>query len=400
MPFTQLETELIELIKSIRAGSQLAESSASLPCFKNVDWPMLVKTAEHHGLAPLAYEALKRSGLLKDAPESAATSLRMAYLRASVANRLAFQDLASLIDRLKSDDIPVIVLKGGSLAATLYDDAALRPMGDLDLLIPRDAVERAKRALAEQGYRPSTEMADGFADRFSVEQTFLRMGNRPSQIDVHWHAFTMPYYFERIPVEWFWERALEIDIGRASALMLDPTAQLIYLSVHYMLHNYRRLIWSHDIALLIKRCGEQIDWDRVVEAAGEFRLSAVLADALYEVREQWGVPVPASVDDRLRGVGATARQRIILAATSRMPGSDAGLLYGAGFLGARRKMAYWLRVTFPSAGYMRTRFQVRNDALIPFCYLLRLTKGAYLCGRAGYFMTRASISSRLFRRTI
>jgi hypothetical protein len=400
MPFTQLEKELIELIKLIGAAFPLAESRASVPCLKEVDWPLLVKTAERHGLAPLAYAALKKSDLLKVAPESAAASFRMAYLRASVANRLVFQDLASLIDRFKSEDIPVIVLKGGSLAATLYDDAALRPMGDLDLLIPRDAVERAKRALAEQGYWPSTEMADGFSDRFSVEQTFLRMGNRPSQIDVHWHAFTMPYYFERIPVEWFWTRAIEVDIGRARTLMLDPTAQLIYLSVHYMLHNYRRLIWSYDIALLIKRCGEQIDWDRVVEAASEFGLSAILADGLSEVREQWGVSIPASVDARLRGVATTARQRIILAATSGMPGSDAGLLYGAGFLGARRKMAYWLRVTFPSAGYIRTRFQVRNDALIPLCYLLRLTRGAYLCGRAGFFMTRASISSRLFRRTI
>jgi hypothetical protein len=210
----------------------------------------------------------------------------------------------------------------------------------------------------------------------------------------------MPYYFERIPIEWFWQRALEIDIGRARTLMLDPTAQLIYLSVHYMLHNYRRLIWSYDIALLIERRGEQIEWERVVEAATDFGLSAILADALSEVREQWGVSIPASVDVRLRGVATTARQRIILAATSSMPGSDAGLLYGAGFLGARRKMAYWWRVTFPSAGYIRMRFQVRNDALIPFCYLLRLTKGAYLFGRAGILLTRASISSRLFRRTI
>ena len=397
MPLTQLEKMLVGLIG---AAFPLSQKGVTHPRLEEVDWPLLVKTAGNHGVAPLAYAALKKSDLLKVAPESAVEALRLAYLRAGVANRMAFQELSLLIDRFRSEHIPVMVLKGGVLAASLYDDAALRPMGDLDLLIPRDAVGRAKRVLAEQGYSPCSEMADGFADKYSIEQTFLRLGNRPSQIDVHWHAFTMPYYFERIPIEWFWRRTTEINIGGARALMMSPTAQLIYLSAHYMLHNFRRLIWSYDLALLIGRGGEQIDWEDAFEASAEFGLSAILADALSEVRQYWGVSIPAGVEARLRGVATTAGQRILLAATSAVPGSDAGMLYGAGFVGAQRKMTYLLRVTFPSAGYMRTRFRVRNDAFIPFCYLLRLTRGAYLCARAGFLLTRASVSSRLFRRTI
>lgn len=386
---TETEKRLVALI---RGGCSAAE-------LKDLDWAALVKAAESHALAPLAYAALKKGGLLKAAPAVAVEALRIAYLRTSVANRLAFQELSSLIDRFRTDDIPVIILKGGALAVTLYDDAALRPMGDIDLLIPRDRVERAKHALTGHGYSPCAEMADGFADKFSIEQTFLRLGNRPSQIDVHWHAFTMPYYFERIPIEWFWRRTARVEVGGASALMMSPTAQLLYLSAHYMLHNFRRLIWSHDLALLIERRGDEIDWDDAAAAAAEFGVSALLADALFEVRGQWGVPIPAGVEARLRACAPTARQRIILAATGAFSGSDAGLLYGAGFLSARRSMTYWLRVTFPSAGYMRMRFRVRNDALIPLCYLLRLARGAYLCARAGFFLTRASLSSKLSRRT-
>ena len=44
---------------------------------------------------------------------------------------------------LQGADIEPIVLKGGALAATLYANPGLRPMGDLDLLVPAGAMEQA-----------------------------------------------------------------------------------------------------------------------------------------------------------------------------------------------------------------------------------------------------------------
>ena len=388
MTLTSIESTILELI---RAAFPLNESATALPALEDADWPLLVKTADHHGLGPLVFASLKKSCLLNAGPKSEIETLRLAYVRASVANRQAFQELSFLIDRFEREKIPLIILKGGALGVTIYPDTALRPMGDLDLLIAPDAVERARRALIEQGYVAYAEMSRGFANRFSVEQAFLRKGNRPSQIDLHWHAFTTPYYFERIPVEWFRRRTMEISINHRRAFAFSPTAQLLHLSVHYMMHSYRRLIWSYDLALLIARRHEHIDWEDITGSAAEFGLSQVLYEALSEVRKRWGIQVPVDSYERLRTIQMPWRGRMIFAAANKLSDAELDALKGLGLKGARRKSAYWLRVMFPSSGYMRTRYQINNRGLMPLYYLRRAGKAAHLIARAGFFVTRKTI---------
>jgi hypothetical protein len=382
------------LVELIRAAFPFDESAARLPDLKEQDWPLLVKTASDHGIAPLVFAALKESELLSAIPKSAVESLRLAYLRASVANHLAFQELSFWIDRFEREQIPLIVLKGGALGVTIYPDIALRPMGDLDLLIAPEAVERATRALIEEGYVAFAEMAPEFASRFSVEQSFFRKGNRPSQIDLHWHVFTTPYYFERIPVEWFRQRTMEISVNKRRAFAFSPTAQLLHLSAHYMLHNYRRLIWSYDLALLVARCFRQIDWEDVIKAAAEFGLSQALYEALSEVRERWGVRIPLAAYERLRTVRTPWKGRVVFAATDELSDAELDMLKGLGLKGARRKSAYWLSVIFPSPGYMRTRYRINNRGWMPLYYLRRVGKAAHLIARTSLFITRKTILSR------
>ncbi len=391
MTLTHIESTIVELI---RAAFPFGQSAALLPDLEDTDWPLLVKTADHHGLAPLVFASLKKSGLSSVGPKSEIATLRMAYVRTSVANHQAFQELSFLVDRFEREKIPLIILKGGALGVTIYPDIALRPMGDLDLLITPDAVERATLALIKQGYVAYAEMADGFANRFSVAQTFFKKGNRPSQIDLHWHAFTTPYYFERIPVEWFRRRTMEISINNRRAFAFSPTAQLLHLSAHYMMHSYQRLIWSYDLALLVARYYGQIDWEDIIESAAEFGLSQVLYEALSEVRERWGVRVPVASYERLLTIQMPWRGRMIFAATNKLSDAELDVLKGLGLKGTRRKSAYWLRVMFPSRGYMQTRYQINNRGLMPLYYLRRAGKAAHLIARAGFFVTRNTILSR------
>ena len=394
MTLTHVERTIVELI---RAAFPLGQSAARLPDLEDTDWPLLVKTADHHGLASLVFASLKKIGLLSTGPKSEIETLRLTYVRASVANHQAFQELSFLVDRFEREKIPLIILKGGALGVTIYPDIALRPMGDLDLLIAPEAVERATRALIERGYVAYAEMAHRFANRFSVAQAFFRKGNRPSQIDLHWHAFTTPYYFERIPVEWFQRRTMEISINNQRAFAFSPTAQLLHLSAHYMMHSYRRLIWSYDLALLISRCHEQIEWEDISESAAEFGLSQVLYEALSEVRERWAVAMPVASYERLRTIQMPWRGRMIFAATNNLSDAELDVLKGLGLKGTRRKSAYWLRVMFPSRGYMQTRYQINNKGLMPLYYLRRAGKAAHLIARAGFFVTRKTILSRRAR---
>ncbi len=390
MSTTSAESILVQLI---RAAFPFGESEERLPDFDNLDWPSLVETAAQHGLAPLAFAALKKCGLLKVAPPVAVETLRLAYVRASVGNRLAFDELSVLLDCFERAKTDVVILKGGALAQTLYDEIALRPMGDLDLLIHRQAIVEVEAALIKQGYHASSEITHHFSDEFSAERTFLRMGKRPSQIDLHWHVFTTAYYFERVPIEWFWQRTVEIGVNNRRALTFSPAAQLLYLSSHFMLHQYRRLIWSYDLALLIGRFESSIDWEEVIEAAASFGLSQVVSEALAEVRERWGVSVPYA-ERRLRAAQTAWKDRVMFAALALPSGGEIGFVSGLSMQGIRKKLAFGLRLVFPSPGYMRTRFQIRSRPSLLFCYLWRAARSGWLIGRGSLLLLRAAISSR------
>jgi hypothetical protein len=159
-----------------------------------------------------------------------------------------------------------------------------------------------------------------------------------------------------------------------------------------MLHDYKRLIWSYDLALLIARCERQIDCDEAIAAATEFGLVPVLGKALAEVREQWGVSLPR-VELRLRDLHTTWKERTIFDLMS----NGTGLPGELSLRGARKKLAYSMHVIFPSPEYLRKRYQLRQRGLLPLCYLWRVGKSVCLISRVGFYTIRAAFRSRLLR---
>jgi len=60
---------------------------------------------------------------------------------------------ADAISLLRGDAIPTILLRGPAIAERLYGREELRPYGDADVLVPREAFDRAEGVLQKQGFR-------------------------------------------------------------------------------------------------------------------------------------------------------------------------------------------------------------------------------------------------------
>ena len=382
MSATQLDSAERALVNLIRHAFPLTPDAPTAPVTVT-DWSQLVRAAETHALAPLAYAALNQSGRSNDAPASVRDQLRVAYLRSNVANWLAFQELDCLLEMFGREQIPVVVLKGGALAHALYGDPALRPMMDLDLLMPSSYQMRVSDLLAQQGYSSPTELAKGFGERFSNYQGFERGGNRPSHLEIHWHLFKSPYYCERIPIDWFWDRTMEISIGGARARVFDPNAQLVHLCAHFALHHQAaRLLWSYDIARFLTRYGSKLDWSQVIDAAKRFGLSQAIELSLARVVETWQIPLPADVFQRLRAARPTLGQRIAFAMLTAPRGEARVILDTLSAPDLSGRLAFGLRHIFPSAEYMRERYRIREMRLLPLYYARRPADGARKLGRS------------------
>ncbi len=108
------------------------------------DWPQITGLARQHGLEPMLWWSLKQAGCdVSSNPAWKALSQRA--LASTLGYAIQAHSQQEISAALTTAGIPALWLKGAALALTIYPDPALRPMIDLDVLVP---IDRCTEALA------------------------------------------------------------------------------------------------------------------------------------------------------------------------------------------------------------------------------------------------------------
>jgi len=233
--------------------------------------------------------------------------LRAAWLGARRQYLLGIQQLTRVLSAFEREGVPVIPLRGPALAELLYRDPALRSFTDLDLLVHEGNLPRALSLLSGLGYR---HMEAGLP--LSLELTwrhaasFVPEAPEEIPIDLHWGMVDYPGLAPAAAItqQDLWDRAVRVEGPYGVRWEFCPEDLLISLALHWAVHHaLSGLIWQLDLALLILRYGDTLDWDAVIERAGRWRIRGPVFFALREVRDCLEAAVPAWVLDRLRPVG-------------------------------------------------------------------------------------------------
>lgn len=273
-----------------------------------VDWEWLVERAESHRVAPLVAARLDRAGLTGSLP--AATRARLDRVRQVAAERVrgaerTLQELAPLLQRT---GIPFLLVKGFLLADRVYGDALIRPFYDLDVIVPRTALEATESLLRTWGYhlggiwqllgkrpRPlrSLDVAEEIA-RTCYLRVFHNLSYAPGQgdtrrpVDLHWTIVARG----RLPLreEQLWARTTTARVAGVELRTLDPQATLIHQAMHALepwFHGFR-LLHLCDIAWMVDHAPEPPPslWTLAHEwgAAYHLELALRLVDRLFDVR--------------------------------------------------------------------------------------------------------------------
>jgi hypothetical protein len=359
------------------AALETARSAVALPGF---DWAQVCRAAIQEGVGPLLYRILRDEGLL---PPSLEAELSGWYDRNLARNTRLLYELGRVLERLRTSEVPVLVLKGAALAETVYDSIALRPMVDLDVLVRQRDVDPALRVLQAAGFRSThaTEVQARDIVPYGNEVAFSKQGLENTPIEVHWRLSWFVYYQDEILHDLLWQTAQSFRLGNVPALMLGPEAQLVHLCMHLQQHRAGgdfRLLWLYDIALVITVYLESIDWKQVIAQSRALNLVHPLQRILDQIEAEWLVPIPREVLREVRAlcpskeeeraliwlsIAADSVERYALASLASLPGWGARL----GFL--------WRSLLFPSAGYMRHRYRISKPLLLPLYYPYRWLMG-------------------------
>ncbi len=273
------------------------------------DWEGILSRAEAERLAPLLYTLVPALPL----PDAALARLRTAWVNGRRQHLLGAVQLSGVLSAFQREGLPVILLKGPVLGEMLYRDPGLRPFTDLDLLVHAVDVPRTVSLLSALGYRhqdPAHSLAYDLAWRNSACFIGAAGPADPFPVDLHWGLLDYPGIAPAPPIdlEEIWARAVKVDGWNPSALTLCPEDLLIYLALHWAVHHaFSGALWGLDLALLLRRHGGALDWERVGERVRRWRVRGALYHALQEVQEEFGVGPPLRFLAGLRPRGLRPR---------------------------------------------------------------------------------------------
>jgi hypothetical protein len=343
-----------------------------------IPWPEVAQLAHQQGVLHLIYPAARRVD--QSPPDEVGNGLRLAYLGVAAANALRFRQMAAIRAALRSQDIPVVLLKGAALAESLYGNLALRNMDDLDLLVPHGRAEESRLLLRGLGYRPhEIEERPGTHLVYRGTEAFVPAGSYACPVGLHWHLLDTPYYLHRVPMGWFWERTCLATVGGEEVRVLSPEANLVYLPAHLALHHRMHgLAWLVDLAWLVHHSRQALDWEEIVGTAQRFELLLALQATLSRLASLWPrLPLAAALE-RAQALRPTAHERTAYRLLTTEPRSPFLDFFSDvwGMPDASTRLHFVAANTFPQAEYMERRYPVRSRWHLPYWYVRRLGDGA------------------------
>lgn len=360
------------LLLDCLGGNEPGRLAALLPGAGNEEWEGFVEAALRHEAGPFVYFRLKKTGLDKLVPSRIMTRLHTACLQSAARNFLIFEELKNILRAFAEREIPVILLKGAYLAAKVYEDIALRPMCDLDILVQKQDLGRAETALRAIGYsspRPYIPEVDSVCHQHILPFT----KEKAPPVEVHWNIFDPEDSFN-LDTRGLWERARPCSVAGCDALSLGPEDLFLHLAIHCTYHHCFQagLLKLYDITLLAERHGVGPDWRALLERAGEWGFDRCLLLTLKMISFLFGARLPENVVLMIDEAGIG--EEMVQAGVEQLFGKPSDTILSPAMTDLVERKSLFRQVTFlfsrvfPSRIEMSRMYPVATDSLKIYLY--------------------------------
>jgi hypothetical protein len=322
------------------------------------EWPTTLYVLKREKLTGLAVGALDDGLVLTE--EQAADVIDA---HATALSTCLYLDrlLLAVTDRLEADGVTPTVLKGPSLALSLYPDPALRLYNDVDLLIQPDHWDRAVAMLEGEGSQVMYgEPRPGWARRFS-KGTVVRT-ETGWELDLH-RTFVRGPLGLAVALEDLAADTSTIELGGRSLRTLGPETSFLHCCFNAVLADKPpRWVAVRDLAQHL--LAGVMDETRVLELARRWRAEVVVARAVQTASDLLSVD-PLPMEAWAIGYEPSWWDRAALLAYDdpRHNGGREALLGLLAVPGVRARIDYLWPLAFPQRSYFRGRHSSRTARL-------------------------------------
>ena len=242
------------------------------------DWQAVARLARVHRLEPRLHRATTGEQDLPGIPAPLREDWRREYFTSLSAAVALLDQRDRAVGALAARGVRPLVVKGAALGGVLYPDPAVRPMGDIDLLLPRGTLARLPdlpELLQEVGVD---------ASRFEIEEEH--------------HDLTMDGILP-IDLEAIWQAAVPASFAPGAAQVPCREDQLLLTAVSCCRNSFWNLVLVLDAAEMLRQHGDRLDLDRLVTRARAWRIEWALDTLLALAAALFGEEAPAALRSRL-----------------------------------------------------------------------------------------------------
>lgn len=265
--------------------------AATIAAMEPADWTALTDIARQHRILPLMHARLRGDGAAWPVPQSlrdgAAEAFRTASFRAIRARRALVQAVQTLTD----NGVATVGLKGVYLAFHAYADAGLRPLRDIDLLVPQDRAVEAWQMLLATGIIPNVDEIGDINDYLKVKHQLpaLWCPVNAVTIELHHRAFHGSGSDPDVTDDpGFADALVRHAAGGVSIAYMGPEHLLLHLIVHSA-HDHRfdngPGIFADVESLLATH---RLDWAMVWRLADRYAATRAAVLVLRMAEMLWG----------------------------------------------------------------------------------------------------------------
>jgi hypothetical protein len=388
--------------------AQLLSDASGLPGTQAISLT-IAHAAVAHGIAPVLHQVFAEAGP-SDRCRDDARQVLAGERRATAARNLRnYAEFKRIALAMKAHDLPLMPLKGLHLAELVYGDISLRPMTDLDILVPEDRVPEAIQVLRSLGYGPETDNADA---ALAMIETTCALGFahqvHGTWVEVHWRL-SEPGDGFAAPMDDVWRTSAVAKLGGCNVQVMQPEYLLLHVAAHLackhgFIFGVRALA---DVAEIV-RAYPQLDWTAFVDRAKRHGWQRGVALALRLARDHLQADIPTeamaaiggdAVDPALR---SAALEQML--AAPKLPGEvvcSPNFLNLAGRSPAGRVALLFSRIFAPRAELAMAYGIAPGSPWLPFYYVLRLRdlSRRYVHGTRELLRPGSELSRAAARRT-
>ncbi len=318
-----------------------------------------------HGLGEWCYFNLKQNQV--NVFHESFLLWKQRYLMTSIRNQQKAKIYSEVQDLLGAHQISVLALKGLALSQLVYEDDGLRPMGDIDILVPDGRGLEALHILLEAGAEAMYEPRSAIHEQVHAHVRAIRY--KGVMVEIHQRLFHLGSAFN-ITIDF------ESSITRPTNQKISTLKNdlFVYHLLAHAAYNYKmggvRLSWLLDIALILKQNEQPIAFVQNV-----LQVNKRVEKNLLEVLQMVAVIMPELY--QLSGVAEDDKEKVIeniyrgviIRSLSRKH-QIINLSDIAHTPGILRKIKLFYREFFPEANYMRSQYN-SSDSLFKL-YLNRI----------------------------